>query len=187
MGVFQNFSPVSCPSGCATSMPTFTKPACRKVSVLPIEMVYFSDLPFEDITDEDEWASRLSNTSNTSGKIRFIEVVASRPKSNPNTVKDEFGNIYVKDQSPEISWVDSDNSDAKFNLYNLLNCYPACYFWYKCDGKVYGGDNGIYGKFNGQFGISASNDSPSNSWDCKFNYFIQGSGYEPRVDAPAGV
>ncbi len=182
----QNFCASDCPDGCSDVLPTLSL-TCKVTTTDVIDKVFFSHDPFEDVTDEAEWASRLSNSSNSATAVRFRVVQATRPTPSPNTVKDEFGNTFIKDQNIEVVWEDSDNSDANYVWHNKMACTPTLRFWYKSGGKVYGGNAGIEGKFISPFGISDNNDKPSTGRSCKFSYTIQGPCSEERVSAPVGV
>lgn len=125
------------------------------------------------------WTARLSNSSDGSGTagnvanpIRHLIVDdGEKPAVTPTYKKNKAGDIQILDKTARsITYVDDDNSDAKYAFYRKLQENGAVLVFYRAGKHFYGGSAGvgkgvgIKGTVKPSYGIVAGADGMAHRW-----------------------
>jgi len=167
--LINNFMPSTCPTGCESFLPAPPDITCLRASTALITDIFIGNpgYPFTDITDADEWATRISpSPTPPANALRHIRVFrAQKPAITPTTAPTNWGSRVTFEADRTLTFVDQDSSKETHDWHRLMNCPKDVLFWYKtADGKVFGGNSGILGAWSSSFGINDVTDGPTQTW-----------------------
>jgi hypothetical protein len=101
--------------------------------------------PFEDIEDLQEWADRLSNSSNDEDAVRFLHIIGDKPEAEDSEIQISLGRVISGPMNHTINFeIDETNDDN----YAWMRAYQGggreVLAWVESEsGNIFGGNSGI--------------------------------------------
>ena len=139
----------ACVAGCnQQTLPTVSfSDSCPEINPSEIEEIYFTEpdaAPFTDVSQPGEWATRLSQTANTAGSIRRLNVVGDKPAAAEQRKTISKQREVFTDATHTLNAEIDETNDTNYDAMREMQCQPKWRIWYKTrGGKNYGGNEGI--------------------------------------------
>lgn len=139
----------NCPAGCNATPPkpyfNFCDPDINEGQ---IDRIYFAnpDYPLTDWTDQAEWLTRISNTSNNANAIRYIEVIGSKAAAESNDVAISLKRTITLNKTHTIEFRIDETNHLNYEFLRTIECNNSYVFWYRSGKYLYGGNDGISAK-----------------------------------------
>ncbi len=169
----------TCPTDCSSqTLPVVNFNNCApEINASEIEEIFMGkadDAAFADWSDAAEWATRLSQSATTAGKIRRLSVIGDKPA--PNTVKKTVSKQreLVTKRTHTINFDVDETNDDNYDAMRQVQCGGLYLIWYKTrGGYLYGGDSGILMSLDA-FDLLARGDEDekfqyTGTWEDKFD------------------
>jgi len=137
----------TCQDGCQVNLPVWSFNDCSPdVNFGQIDRIYIAASganDFVDWTSLAEWTSRLDNTTDDLQKVRFLNVIGTKPAAEGDPIEISRKRKITADKAHTITFRVDETDETNYDALRQLECDGNVELWYQAGKYLYGDNSGI--------------------------------------------
>jgi hypothetical protein len=137
----------TCETGCLVELPPFSFNDCSPdVNFGQIDRIYFAARganDFVDWTSLAEWTGRLDNTTDDLQKIRFLNVIGTKPAAEGDPIEISRKRKITAEKTHTVTARIDETNEENYDALRALECDGNVKMWYQAGKYLYGDNSGI--------------------------------------------
>lgn len=137
----------TCQTGCQVIPPPFSFNDCDPdINFGQIDRIYIASRGANDLIDWTslaEWTGRLDNTTNDLQKIRFLNVIGTKPPAEGDMIDISRDRKITAEKTHTITFRADETDATNYDALREIECGGNFKVWYQAGKYLYGDNSGI--------------------------------------------